>query len=224
MTYGYSRVSTIDQDEKKFEYEILEYANKNSLGKVTFVTEKISGSKDWKGRKLGQLLDECSSGDVIIVPELSRIARSIIQIYEIIEFCRKREIGLHVLKQNMVINGKLDINTKIMLNTFAMVAELERDFVSIRTKEALAEKQRSGVQLGRPKGVGKSKLDDHIEDIIRLLSSGSTQRYLASKYNTTPANLSRFLRQRNIDQEALKQGLTTPERAIEEARNTVENV
>ncbi len=224
MTYGYIRVSTIDQDVKKFEYEILNYANSKRLGSVEFVSEKQSGTRDWKNRKLGELLSNCTLGDVIIVPELSRLARSIGKIYEIIQHCQDKNIELHVLKQNLIIQGKPDLTTKIMISTFAMVAEIERDFISMRTKEALAAKKRDGKTLGRPKGIGKSKLDDVLEDIIMHLSNGSTQRFLAKKYSTTPANMNRFLRLRNIDQEALKQGLTTPERVIEEVKRTVKNV
>lgn len=224
MVYGYCRVSTIDQDEKKFEFKILEYAEKNDFGNVKIVAEKQSGTKEWKTRELGKLLSECSDGDVIIVPELSRLARSISQIYEIIEACRSRNIELHILKQNIIIRRDIDLTTKIMISTFAMVAEIERDFISIRTKEALAEKKRSGKRLGRPEGIGKSKLDTHLSEIVRLLSQGSTQRFIASKYGTTAANLNRFLKLRNIDQEALKQGLTTPERVIEEVKRTMKNV
>ena len=160
MTYGYLRVSTIEQDNEKFQSAVLKYANEKKLGNVEFVEEKISGTKDWKGRELGKLIEKAEAQDVIIVPELSRLARSVPQIYEIIAACQEKEVWLHIIKQNMVINGKNDITTKIMISTFSLIAELERDFISIRTQEALAKKKADGVKLGRPKGViGKSKLD-----------------------------------------------------------------
>jgi putative DNA-invertase from lambdoid prophage Rac len=165
MTYGYLRVSTIEQDNEKFKNEILRYGNEKSLGKIEFVEEKISGTKDWKKRELGKLIEKAETNDTIIVPELSRLARSVPQIYEIISECQKKEVWLHIIKQNMIINGKNDMTTKIMISTFSLIAELERDFVSIRTKEALAKKKADGVKLGRPKGTGKSKLDKYGEQI-----------------------------------------------------------
>ena len=160
MTYGYLRVSTIDQDNEKFIGEILKYSNKNDFGKVCFVEEKISGKKDWRSRELGTLINErCKEGDIILVPELSRISRSISQIYEIITVCQKKGITLHFLKQNLVIKKENDMTTKVMLSTFSMISEMEREFISIRTKETLMAKKQNGIKLGRPKGVYSSKLD-----------------------------------------------------------------
>ncbi|MCF7943523.1 MAG: recombinase family protein [Spirochaetia bacterium] len=179
MAYGYLRVSTIDQDNEKFKNEILKYANEKKLGNVDFVEEKISGTKDWKKRELGKLIERAEANDTIIVPELSRLARSIPQIYEIIAECQKKEIWLHIIKQNMVINGKNDMTTKIMISTFSLIAELERDFVSIRTKEALAKKKADGVQLGRPRGTGKSKLDKYGDQIKEWRKLGLSHAKIA---------------------------------------------
>ena len=161
MTYGYLRVSTLEQDNEKFKSQILSYSNEKKLGNVEFVEEKISGTKDWHNRELGKLIHRAKANDVIIVPELSRLARSIPQIYEIIAVCQEKEVWLHIIKQNMIINGKNDMTTKIMISTFSLIAELERDFISIRTQEALAKKKADGVKLGRPRGTGKSKLDKY---------------------------------------------------------------
>lgn len=163
--YGYLRVSTVDQDNDKFKNDILSYANDKKLGHVLFVEEKVSGIKNWKERALGKLINQALENDIIIVPELSRLARSIPQIYEIIATCQEGNIWLHIIKQNIIINGSNDITTKIMVSTFSLIAELERDFISLRTKEALAQKKKDGVKLGRPKGLGKSKLDAYADKI-----------------------------------------------------------
>jgi len=163
--YGYLRVSTVDQDNDKFKNDILSYANDKKLGHVQFVEEKVSGIKNWKERALGKLINQALENDIIIVPELSRLARSIPQIYEIIATCQEGNIWLHIIKQNIIINGSNDITTKIMVSTFSLIAELERDFISLRTKEALAQKKKDGVKLGRPKGPGKSKLDAYADKI-----------------------------------------------------------
>lgn len=182
--YGYLRVSTLDQDNDKFKLELLDYANRNDLGQIEFVEEKVTGKKNWKDRKLGELLNDSSSGDTILVPELSRLARSIAQIYEIIEYSRKKKLSIHILKQNMKINSDhIDMTTKVMLSTFSMIAELERDFISIRTKEALSAKKKQGVQLGRPKGKGKSRLDPFKDEILELLRIGVSKNKIALRYN-----------------------------------------
>lgn len=143
MVYGYLRVSTIEQNNEKFKTEILHYTNERKLGSVKWIDEKISGAKDWKNRELGRLVERLKKSDVIIVPELSRLARSISQIYEIIEAVRVKGGILHILKQNMIIDGttELSLNTKVMLNAFSLMSELERDFIRLRTKEALMEKK-----------------------------------------------------------------------------------
>ncbi len=192
--YGYLRVSTLDQDNDKFKLELLDYANRNNLGQVEFVEEKITGKKNWKQRKLGELLTASSSGDILLVPELSRLARSIAQIYEIIEYCRDKELSIHILKQNMQINsGHIDMTTKVMLSTFAMIAELERDFISIRTKEALAAKKKQGVKLGRPKGKGKSRLDQYRDEILELIRIGVPKNRIALRYDISYVALNNWL-------------------------------
>jgi len=198
MTYGYLRVSTREQNVEKFKSRILNYANTHDLGQVQFVDEHVSGTKNWKERELGRLLFSCTEGDKILVPELSRLARSVLQIHEILREAHERHVGIHVLKENLVVNGELDMTTKIVLNTLAMVAELERDMISERTKEALEQKRREGVKLGRPKGPGKSKLDEHRDEIEGLLGLGVPQSKLAEKYGVTRATMSRYIKVRDI--------------------------
>ena len=191
--WGYLRVSTEGQENEKFKDAILRYANEKQLGNVSFVEEKVSGKVDWKKRSLGELINSARSGDVVIVPELSRLGRSISMIYQIIENCQNKGIEIHSLKQNLVIRDKNDMPTKIMINTFAMVAEIERDFVSMRTKEALAVKKRMGVKLGRPRGTGKSKLDAFAPEIKALRANGSTITFIASRYGVAPISVARWL-------------------------------
>ena len=195
-TYGYLRVSTIDQDNEKFKNNIYRYANEKELGTVVFVEEKVSGTKDWKKRALGTLIENAKVNDVIIVPELSRLARSIPQIYEIISICREKSIWLHIIKQNIILNGKDDITTKIMVSTFSLVAELERDFISLRTKEALAVKKAQGVILGRPKGKGKSKLDKYADQIKEY-------RELGLSYNKIATNLVKMTDLENVNSQSV---------------------
>ena len=193
-TYSYLRVSTTSQGCDKFQSEILRYANDHRLGNVSWVEETVSGKVDWKKRNLGSLIDSMECGDILIVPELSRLGRSIAMIYEIVSTCQSKGIEIHALKQNLVIKGKSsDITTTVMLSTFSLAAELERNFISLRTIEALEAKKKAGVKLGRPCGVGKSKLDKYAAEIHALRNNGSSLTWIAKHYDTTPITVSRWL-------------------------------
>ena len=201
MTYGYCRVSSVNgrQDNEKFHNEILKYSNQNDLGKVIFVEEMVSGCKDWRKRELGVLINErCKEGDTILVPELSRISRSISQTYEIITECQSKDITLHFLKQNLVIRKTNDLTTKVMLSTFSMISEMEREFISLRTKESLAAKKREGKILGRPRGVGKSKLDPYETEIRLFRQNGSTITWIGKHYGVSPLCVSNWMKKHNI--------------------------
>ena len=153
-TIGFIRVSTLDQDTEKNKIDILQFANRMQLGNVSFVEEKVSGTKDYKKRKLGVLLEELNKGDILIVPELSRIARSTLQILEVIQVTQDKDITLYSLKENFC-NTDNSIASTVTKTIFALVSQIERELISLRTKEALHARKLSGVKLGRPKGKGK---------------------------------------------------------------------
>ena len=191
-TYSYLRVSTVDQDTDKNKLEVLKFANNKKLGNVEFIEEKISGKANFKKRLLGSLLDKMQHGDILIVPELSRIARSITQIFEVIEIVNNKGIILYSLKENFCSNDK-SITSTVATTIFALVAQIERDLISLRTKEALIAKKAQGIKLGRPKGKGKSKLDEHKEDILKLIALKVPKTIIAKQYNTSVVNLYGFL-------------------------------
>jgi DNA invertase Pin-like site-specific DNA recombinase len=196
-TIGYLRVSTQDQDVEKNKADILALANDKKMVPVEWVEEKVSGTKDWRNRKIGEVLESLQGGDTIIVSELSRLGRSTLQILEIMKVAKEKGIDVHAVKGRWSLNGSIE--SKILLNVFAMVSEIERDLISQRTKEALKARKAAGVKLGRPKGPGKSKLDPYREEIMALLKNGSTQSYVAKRYGTTPPNLNNWLRKHGID-------------------------
>ena len=193
---GYLRVSTADQDVAKNKADILKLANDKRLGHVEFVEEKVSGTKDWRKRKLGEVLETLQSGDTIIVSELSRLGRSTLQILEIMKLAKEHDIAVHAVKGGWTLNGTLE--SKIVLNMLAMMSEIERDLISERTKEGLRAVRARGVKLGRPKGPGKSKLDAHRVEIVALLNNGSSKAYVARRYGTSQPNLYNWLKQNNI--------------------------
>jgi DNA invertase Pin-like site-specific DNA recombinase len=190
-TIAYVRASTNEQDLKKNRADILHLANEKGLGKVHWVEETVSSRISWKKRKIAQVMDELSAGDNLIVSELSRLGRSMLECMEILSIATDKQIHLHAVKGNWQLDGS--IQSKIIAMAFSMAAEIERDLLSQRTKEALAARKRAGQKLGRPQGVGKSKLDPHRPEIEGLLKNGATQKYIAQRYKTSEVNLSLWL-------------------------------
>ena len=195
-TVAYLRVSTIDQDIEKFKSDILRLANGRDFGRVEFVEEKVSGKKSWKERKIKKIIDELSEGDRLIVPELSRLGRSMLEIMEILSIAKEREISIYAVKGDWHLNSS--IGSKIIGMVFAMASEIERDLISQRTKEGLRARKAAGVKLGRPKGPGKSKLDKNREEIVALLKNGSTKAFIARKYGSSQNNLYNWIKKNKI--------------------------
>ena len=195
-TIAYLRVSTIEQDLKKNRADILHLANEKNLGKVHWVSETVSGRISWKKRKIAQVIHELAEGDNLIISELSRLGRSMLECMEILALASEKKIQIYAVKGDWQLENSLQ--SKIMAMVFAMAAEIERDLLSQRTKEALAARKRAGVKLGRPQGVGKSKLDRHRPEIEALLKNGATQAYIAKRYETTEANLSQWLEKHGL--------------------------
>ncbi len=195
-TVGYLRVSTAEQDLEKNKMEILTLANDKDFGKVEWVEERVSGTKSWKERKIKKVIDTLTDGDRIIVPELSRLGRSMLEIMEMLSIAKDKGIYIYAVKGGWELNGS--IQSKVMAMAFSIAAEIERDLISKRTTEALKARKAAGVVLGRPKGPGKSKLDQYREEIEALLKNGSTKTYIAKKYLTTLPNLYNWLKKNNI--------------------------
>ena len=145
------------------------------------------------------ILWRSSTGDIIIVSELSLLDRSMLEIMEILSISSQKEIKIYAIKGNWNLDDS--IQSKVM--AFAIASEIERDLISIRTKEALRVKKENGIKLGRPKGPGKSKLDKFKPEIEALLSNGSTQKFIANRYNTTEANLYNWLKRHNLKRSKL---------------------
>ena len=193
---GYLRVSTADQDLDKNKAEILQLANERDLGKVHWVKETASGRVAWRKRKIAQVLEQAQRGDTILISELSRLGRSMLECMEILSIAMTRGINLYAVKGNWQLDQS--IQSKVIAMAFSMAAEIERELISQRTREALRVKKAAGMKLGRPKGPGKSKLDAFRPEIEALLANGSTQKFIAQRYHTTEANLHNWMKKRGI--------------------------
>lgn len=195
-TVAYLRVSTLDQNIEKNKADILLFSNQHDLGKVHFVEEIDSGRTPWRERRIAAVLEELQEDDTIIVSELSRLGRSMLECMEVLALAVRKGIGIYALKGNWQLDQT--ILSKIIAMAFSIAAEIERDLISQRTTEALRFKKEQGLKLGRPRGPGKSKLDAFRPEIETLLSNGSTQKFIARRYHTTEANLHNWLKKRGL--------------------------
>lgn len=196
-TIAYLRVSTRDQTLDKNKADILHLANERGLGRVEWVEETASGKISWKKRQIADVIEQLGEGDTLIVSELSRLGRSMLECMEILSIAMEKKITVYAVKGNWQLDDS--IQSKIVAMAFSMAAEIERDLISSRTKEALAARKASGKPLGRPKGPGKSKLDAFRPEIEALLNNGSTQTFIAKRYGVTRSTLSRWLKKYNIN-------------------------
>lgn len=202
--YAYLRVSTDQQDVDNQKHGILEYANKHQLGNIIFIEDTVTGKKPWKERKIGELITvTAKSGDMVIFAEISRMARSTLQVLEVLEYTAAHNIEVHITKQNMIMNG--DLNSRITATVLGLAAEIEREFISMRTKEALAKRKAAGLPLGRPKGKAKHlMLDDKEDEIKDLLRKGVNKRSIAKVIGCSHTALYDWLSRRNIKTVAAK--------------------
>ncbi len=164
--YGYIRVSTDKQTTENQRFEILKFASEKKLAIDTWVEETISGVKKLQERKLGQLLTDMKKGDILIVTELSRLGRSLMEVMSILHTLMEKDVKVFTTKEHYELGN--NISSKVLAFAFSLSAEIERNMISSRTKEALGRLKSEGKTLGRPKGRLSSvtKLTGK-EDLIR---------------------------------------------------------
>ena len=150
MYYGYIRVSSDRQTVENQRFEIENFCQTHKINVSGWIEETISGTKPYKERKLGQLLRKTQKGDVIICSELSRLGRNLFMIMEILNLCMNRDCRIWTIKDNYRLGD--DINAKVLAFAFGLSAEIERNLIVQRTREALARKRAEGMRLGRPVG------------------------------------------------------------------------
>jgi DNA invertase Pin-like site-specific DNA recombinase len=198
MIYGYIRVSTKEQDVNKQKFEIFNYAHSRGLKADEIVEETISSVKSYKNRLLGQLIERVKKDDIVITTELSRFGRSLMEVMEILNQLMQKEVKVYVTKGNIEIGE--NIQSKVLAFAFSLAAEIERDLISSRTKEALTKVKSDGRRLGRPKGsLSKSKLDGKEGDIDLYLSKGISISSICKLLDVAPATFYSFCRNRSID-------------------------
>lgn len=199
MIYGYIRVSTDKQTVENQRFEISCFCDKQNLNIDSWIEETISGSKEPEKRKLGKLLARMTKGDVLICAELSRLGRNLLMIMGILNQCMKREVQVWTIKDNYRLGA--DISSKVLAFAFGLSAEIERNLISQRTREALARKKAEGVILGRPKGRKSShtKLSGKEEIIKNCLAAGFSKSAVARKLHVHRITLAKFIKEHELD-------------------------
>lgn len=195
MTYGYIRVSSDKQTVENQRFEINNFCKKESINIDGWIEETISGTKNYDKRKLGDLLNQVQKDDLIICAELSRLGRNLFMIMEILHICMNKECKVWTIKDNYRLGD--DIQSKVLAFAFGLSAEIERNLISQRTKEALALRKSQGVHVGRRFGSKNSllKLSSNEEIIQELLALGIPKVLIAKKLNVDRTTLWRFLKQ-----------------------------
>lgn len=181
MIIGYLRVSTEKQNPENQRDEIRRFAQEKVFQIDCWVVETVSGKTAHKKRKLGRLLRKMNKGDTLIVTEISRLSRSLTEIMAIMGECLDREINIYTTKERYTFDNS--INSKVLCFAFGLVAEIERNLISMRTKEALALKRAEGVRLGRRPGsdVKMQVIRDNSDRIKAMLASGMTVTKICRK-------------------------------------------
>lgn len=196
MIYGYIRVSSDKQTVENQRFEINKFCEKEKIKIDGWIEETISGTKNYTKRQLGLLLKRIRKDDLIICAELSRLGRSLFMIMEILNICMSKECKVWTIKDNYRLGE--DIQSKVLAFAFGLSAEIERNLISQRTKEALERKKLEGVTLGRPKGKKSSdekyKLFHKKELIKELLKEEISQRKIAKICKVDRNTLARFIK------------------------------
>ncbi|HHY0177222.1 TPA: recombinase family protein [Legionella pneumophila] len=179
-TIAYIRASTDKQDLNNQKLEIFEFAKINKLEVDDFIQMTISSRKTTKERRIDEMISVLDDADTLIVTELSRLGRSTAEVIGLVNELIKKKVRVIAIKQNLDMKQH-DMTSKVMITLFSLFAELERDLISLRTKEALASKKMQGIQLGKPKGtIQKSKFDKDSDKIKELLALGLSVRKIAT--------------------------------------------
>ncbi|MBQ9626882.1 MAG: master DNA invertase Mpi family serine-type recombinase [Treponema sp.] len=194
MIYGYIRVSTDKQTVENQRFEITEYAKKSNLPIDQWIEETVSGTISPDKRNLGKLIQMAKSKDVIICSELSRLGRNIFMIMSILNRLMEMNVSVYTVKEGYRLGD--DLTSKVLAFAFSISAEIERELISQRTKEALLRKKAEGGVLGHPKGKRNShvKLTGREDEIRKLLDFGYSKEQISKKLKVCPATLYKFIK------------------------------
>jgi DNA invertase Pin-like site-specific DNA recombinase len=196
MNYGYIRISTDKQTTENQRFEIQNFTAKRQIFIDEWIDETISSTKKLEIRKFGALLQRMQKGDVLIVSELSRLGRNLMQIMKILHDCMEKDVMVYTVKENYELGN--NINSKVLAFAFGLSAEIERNLISQRTKEALARRKAEGQILGRPKGSKSQmrKLTGKEDDIKSLMNKKISYSAIGRILGVHRLTVSSFVREK----------------------------
>ncbi|MBO5038143.1 MAG: master DNA invertase Mpi family serine-type recombinase [Alphaproteobacteria bacterium] len=203
MIYGYIRVSTDKQTTENQRFEIKAYAFNNKMIIEKWIMETISATKELEKRKLGKLLKKLKDGDILIASELSRLGRNLLQVMSILHYCMSNGVQVWTIKDNYRLGT--DIQSKVLAFAFGLSAEIERNLISQRTKEALLRLKSEGRVLGRPKGRRNShlKLAGKERQITSMRVDNVSKSEIARVLRVDRLTLSRYIVKHKLEPEIM---------------------
>lgn len=179
----------------------MEFARTERIEIDEFLEVQASAQRSTKVRQIDVLLVRLALGDTLIVSEISRLGRSVGEILTMVDRLVKQQIRVFTQEGLRLTHGH-DLQSRVMVTLFGLFAEIERELLSLRTKEALAAARAAGKQLGRPRGVrGKSKLDGKEREIQTLLGLQVSKASIAKIMGVDRATLAHFLHSRGLVQQ-----------------------
>ena len=196
MITGYIRVSTGKQHPENQQDEIQRYAESHGINVDKWIIEIVSGKTQLKGRKLGSLLRRMKKGDTMIVTEISRLSRSLTDIMGVMGHCVEKGVNIYTTKEKYRFDDS--INSKVLCFAFALVAEIERNLISMRTKEALALRRAEGKTLGRKKGLCPKMeiIHNNSDTIVEMVEAGNSEREIYTKLGISRATWYKYKKER----------------------------
>ncbi|THG64533.1 master DNA invertase Mpi family serine-type recombinase [Bacteroides faecichinchillae] len=194
MIYAYIRVSTDKQTVENQRFEVQKFATEKGVVIDKWIAETVSGTKSARDRKLGSLLKKMKKGDTLLISEISRLGRNLMQIMSILNLCMTKETMVLTVKERYELGN--NINSQILAFAFGLSAQIERDLISQRTKEGLARRKAEGMRLGREKGSRNPhyRLEAKETIIRQMLSDGKSKAAICRKVKCTYITLERHLR------------------------------
>lgn len=196
--WAYLRVSTTDQSVESQRLGLFEYANSRGFSNLQIEQETASRTKNWRTRKIGKILATAEPGDILLTPEVSRMAGSTLEALEILQEAVKKKVVVHITRQGIVCDGS--VSSDIYVYVMGLVSQIERAFLSMRTKEGLEAARAKGVTLGRPAGRQAKvlKLDEQIDTVRGYVALGLSMAKMAALLDTDPKTVKSFIKRREI--------------------------
>ena len=194
MTFAYTRVSTDKQSLENQRFALREFAQKSGMAIGEWVCETVSGVKEVGARKLGGLFKRAKKGDTIVISEISRLGRNIFMVMEVLGFCITRGCNIISVKEGYRLGN--DVSSTVIAFAFTLAAQIERDLISQRTREALARRKSEGKPLGRKRGFAPAtqRLRERHVEVFAMLDAGATRVATAKFFGVSAGTLRKFLK------------------------------